>query len=362
MKTIIWGQWLQFKRSIGLFILMVVFTILFSYIMGSSHSQTATQLEISYTSDGSKEVEEIIEWLEQNGEIRLKPIEAETMETSIQNGTLKFGLHLKKDQFKILRLHDDPTIYSLIAELERTYAQATILNTLFDESVKEEVKLSLTKPLVTLQMEGNDSSIIQNEQLRSIFGFTLFFVIYTISTSLANMVKIRETGIWNRLIISPMTKTQFYMGYLLFASILGISQISLIFCLFHYVFGVKLGEHVLPAIIFTLPYVVTIVAVCLIVVSFVKTAAQYYAIIPFISVSLAMLGGAFWPLDIVQSDILLTLSNVSPIKHGITGLTKLATPGVPLAEFIYPFSLLLFIAVVLIGVGINIIERKTHLS
>src|SRR5690606_26400015 len=142
----------------------------------------------------------------------------------------------------------DPVIYSVVDQVERAYVQLTTLNSLFpkdDKLLKEEVKLNLNKPLVTLQIEGNNIGAVQNEQLRTVFGFTLFFVIYTISTSLANMVKIRETGIWNRLIISPMTKTHLYMGHLLFASILGIIQISLIFCLYHYVFGVKMGEHVI---------------------------------------------------------------------------------------------------------------------
>lgn len=113
-------------------------------------------------------------------------------------------------------------------------------------------------------------------------------------------------------------------------------------------------------LIVLVPYVFSIVALALFLVSVVKSTQQFNAIISLVSVSLSMLGGAYWPLEIVSSDFLLKVSNFVPIKHAMEGLKAATIYGASINELLYPISILTLMGVVLIGIGINVMERKTH--
>ena len=52
---------------------------------------------------------------------------------------------------------------------------------------------------------GSDT-IIYNSTFQSLFGFTLFFVIYTIAYNVLPILIEKKEGIWDRMILSPVEK------------------------------------------------------------------------------------------------------------------------------------------------------------
>jgi len=79
----------------------------------------------------------------------------------------------------------------------------------------------------------------------------------------------------------------------------------------------------------------------------------------FIAVPFAMLGGAYWPLEIVSSKVILALSYISPIKYGLEILKGVTINASPYVELLQPLSLLLFMTVVFMGIGISVLEKKS---
>jgi ABC-2 type transport system permease protein len=90
----------------------------------------------------------------------------------------------------------------------------------------------------------------------------------------------------------------------------------------------------------------------------VNNEQQFRAIISIVSVSMAMIGGAYWPLEIVSSKILLTLSKFVPVTYGMELLKGAAVYGNSISDLLYPISILFFMGVVLMGLGINLVERR----
>jgi len=88
------------------------------------------------------------------------------------------------------------------------------------------------------------------------------------------------------------------------------------------------------------------------------TLTQFQALISLLAVSMAMIGGAYWPLEIVSSNVLLALAKIVPLTYGMELLKGAAVYGRSITELLYPMSILFFMGVVFMGIGINLVERK----
>src|SRR5699024_10939026 len=77
-----------------------------------------------------------------------------------------------------------------------------------------------------------------------------------------------------------------------------------------------------------------------------------------VSLSMAMLGGAFWPLEIVDSDFMLLLSNIIPIKYGLDLLNGITSSGYTWEDMLEPTAILLLMSVVFTGIGIPLMEMR----
>lgn len=72
---------------------------------------------------------------------------------------------------------------------------------------------------------------------------------------------------------------------------------------------------------------------------------------------MAMLGGAFWPIEIVSNRILLFLAELMPIKHAADGMIDAVVRNYSISELIQPIGILLLMGVLFMGIGINLMER-----
>ncbi|HEY4600028.1 MAG TPA: ABC transporter permease [Cerasibacillus sp.] len=92
--------------------------------------------------------------------------------------------------------------------------------------------------------------------------------------------------------------------------------------------------------------------------SAVRNMQQFNAALPFIAVAMAMIGGAFWPIELVESKLMIALSHAMPIKYGMDMLHGAAVYGYPLDELFKPVSMLLLMGVLMMGIGIRLMEKR----
>lgn len=187
---------------------------------------------------------------------------------------------------------------------------------------------------------------------------TLFFVIYTIAYSVANIMVEKNVGIWDRIILSPVKKSEMYLGNLVYSFCLGYFQVVIIFTLFYFVFDVDFNGMFTLLFLLLIPYVFTNVALAMLLTSAVRNMQQFNAILPFIAVAMAMIGGAFWPIELVESKFMIALSHAMPIKYGMDMLNGAAVYGYPLNKLFKPVSMLLLMGVLMMGIGIRLMEKR----
>lgn len=209
----------------------------------------------------------------------------------------------------------------------------------------------------TDSFKGSNTFIYDNKS-HTLFGFTLFFVIYTIAYNVLPILIEKSDGIWDRVILSPVRKWEMYVSNFIYSFITGYLQVLVIFLIFRFGVGVNFNENFIETLLVLIPYVFTIVALSIFITALVKNPPQFNAILPIISVSMAMIGGAYWPIEIVESKILIALSKVNPLTYGMEVLNGVAVYGYPLEELLYPISILLLMGVLFTGIGIHLMERR----
>ncbi len=160
------------------------------------------------------------------------------------------------------------------------------------------------------------------------------------------------------MILSPLRKWEMYVANLIYSFVMGYLQVLIIFFIFRFLLGVDFKGKFMEACLLVIPYVFSIVALSILLTAIVKNVQQFNAVIPIVSVSFAMIGGAYWPLEIVESPFLIALSKINPITYGMEVLNGVALYGYPLEELLFPISILILMGVVMMGIGIHLMERR----
>jgi len=291
------------------------------------------------------------------------------VEKSVSEGKVEAGVELKDNDFRLIISSNTEnvnvihqyvySVYSQVLQHEQIMDVAKNHSNIKNEQVEHQLNEMKEQPVFETKqkMFRSDESVIINGNLQSIFGFSLFMVIYTIAFNVLHILQEKNAGMWDRMILSPLKKWEMYVGNLLFSFVAGYIQVVLVFSVFYFT-GVEFYGGFWKTLIILIPYVFCIVALSIFITGLVKNAQQFNAIIPLISVSFAMIGGAYWPLEIVTSKVLLTISKFVPITYGMEALKGATVYGMSIPELLYPMSILTLMGVVLIGIGINLMERR----
>lgn len=368
MISILQAKFKLFLRKPMLMIGMTVMSIVFALLLGAANY---TNIKVPLYTD-IENIEETGLWKELNKTeaFEFKLVTEDEAKKMVSEGDAEAAVKLEKESYKIVIVTETSNLHIIESYLQTFYGdllmeekikEATATSSLIDsDAIIEEYNKKKENPLFKIQAASfrSDDAVIIDNQLQTIFGFTLFFVIYTISYNVHNILQERTWGVWDRMILSPLKKWEMYAGNLIYSFLMGYFQVALIFIVFRYAVGVDFYGGFGKTLIVLIPYVFSIVALSLFLVSVVKSAQQFNAIISLVSVCLSMLGGAYWPLEIVSSDFLLRVSDFVPIKHAMEGLKAATIYEAPMSELLYPISILTLMGVVLIGIGINLMERK----
>lgn len=186
----------------------------------------------------------------------------------------------------------------------------------------------------------------------------LFFVMFTNLFGINNILEERRMGLWNRVIVSPVSKAGMYAGHVIFTFLSGMLQLLLVFGLFRVAFGVSTGPNLGAALLVLAAFVFAITALGMVLAGLVGNAARMNVVIPIVAVSSATIGGAFWPIEIVSNPVLLALSKVLPLRPAMDALKGLAYNGRDFSEILGSVGYLAAFAFVCVALGVWLIDRR----
>lgn len=358
MLTIFNLQWLRLKREPALAIIFFLMTLAFVFfIVGTAGGETITVPTYSRNLSQAQ-MEEWIDSLNDSDAFIFEIRDIETIEDEIRMSQISFALELDKDNYRFLLGHDSQYITAINQHVENVYRTKLRIDEVNEQFPASDItRQDFIEIETRTLMEIGDANIPEG-YANVIVGMTLYFSVFTILFGLMNIAQEKKSGTWNRLITTPLRKSQIYIGQLSHYLLIGVLQIGIAFFVFHQFFNYNFGHQYLSIIVSVLAFVFAVVALGMLIIALIKSPQQLQAVIPIVSTSMAMLGGAFWPLEIVSNRILLLLGKMTPLYHGIEALKGAIVYNRGLDEILQPLSILLLMGVLLMGLGLNLMEGK----
>ncbi|MBS4206547.1 ABC transporter permease [Bacillus sp. FJAT-50079] len=358
MKGIILTKFRLFKRKPWLFLLMTAVCMMFAFFVGKNDDGKVKIPVYSELTQGE------FHQLKESELFFFQSMNESDLRKAVKEGKVEAGLLAYDDHYTILITTQSANIPLLDQYVKAVYSekiQKAELIASFDKKKVDQIwETAAANPLFDIKIgnfQNNELKMI-DASLQGIFGFSLFFVIYTIAYNVIHILDEKRERIWDRMIVTPTKKWEMYVGNLLYSFMMGYAQVVLVFVSFRYFAGVDFHGGFAKTLIILIPYVLTIVSLCMLVAALSKSTRHFNALIPLLSVSLAMLGGAYWPIEIVSSEIMLLLGKFSPLLYGMELLKGATIHGYGYIELLKPASILLLMSVVMMGVGINVMEKR----
>ncbi|UJL47501.1 ABC transporter permease [Virgibacillus sp. NKC19-16] len=360
-----------FIRNPFVFSIFTVMSIGFALIIGGSGGVTTISVPV-FAEDEGVSASSIGEALDETDAFTFNWMTEDELVEEVSNGRAELGVILQKNNFQIIVGVDSPNTDMVEQTIRGAYekeqqqeqileaADALSSNEADSENALEELESSMESPVFSIQSSNFSSAETPTNKntFHRLFGFTLFFVIYTIGYNVLPILTDKQDGIWDRMILSSLRKWEMYAANLVYSFFEGYLQVLIIFLIFRYWVGVEFNDRFAETLLLLIPYVFAIVALSILITAIVKNVQQLNAVLPIIAVSMAMISGAFWPIEIVESEFLLALSKLNPLTYGMEVLNGIAVYGYSLEELLYPISILLLMGVVFMGIGIHLMERR----
>jgi ABC-2 type transport system permease protein len=183
-------------------------------------------------------------------------------------------------------------------------------------------------------------------------GFAVAFVMFTITFSAGGILQEKEKGTWNRVLSTPTRPSLILGGHLISTFIIGWLQIAILILFGQFAFNVDWGSNIFRVIIVMSFYLFAVTGLGLMITSFVKTHAQLQAIAQLILPAFAMLGGCYWPLDIVPK-IMQKIAAYIPTGQAMSALLNVVARGKSLADVQMSLYILLAMGVVFFAIGLK---------
>lgn len=359
----------MFVRNPWVFIAMTVMSIGFAFLLGGSISENTIQVPIAAENEKIRE-SRVGEILSNSDVFIFKWMTEEEMREKIKNGKAEIGVYLQKEHFQVVVGIDTPNLEMIQQTVREAYLKTTLEESIVKAAmagseaekavIRDELENLQASPLFTIEKRSfkGSEAFVYDQRYHSLFGFTLFFVIYTIAYQVLSILVEKKDGLWDRMILSPVKKWEMYVGNYIFSFLSGYVQILFIMFIFRFIVGEEFNGKFIEVCLLMLPYVFAIVALSILLTALVKNTQQFNGVIPIVAVGSAMIGGAYWPIEIVESKFMIFLSKINPVTYGMELLNGAVVYRYPFDELLFPISILLLMGVVMTGIGIHLMERR----
>jgi ABC-2 type transport system permease protein len=280
----------------------------------------------------------------------LQAVQAVTQRMSAATVAASVGVNVAAD-FKALQFKDEA---DKTAFRQSVYDRAT--KTWETNPVKVDFQLSAKEN--TRTTSGTQSGFGQ-----SIPGISSMFVLFAVMVGIFNILNERKNWTLQRLVMMPVSRGQILAGKILMYFCLGMIQYIIVFgagYVFTLVIGrlngsgatVSYGNDPIALVLVMAAFSLCSTALTFAIAPMMRNEFQASAVVNLLGLSLAPLGGAWWPLDIVPP-IMRTIGHISPVAWAMDGFNSLIFENGSLGTVIIPILVLLAMSAVFFAFGVT---------
>lgn len=352
----------KFFKSPGAIVLMFVMPALFSYIFGGMSVKSQETKPVVNIVVGKGEFStEVYNLLKKNEQYTWKKTSLKQAKANVSEqdaiaavvipDDLKQRIAEKQSLFDVVIQRKTEQYYALNPYLQGT--AGIILRSYQTAALSEPAAFPELLEAVTVNKGVKiEKEIIQKEQndkadINLMFvGFAIMFMMFGLSGAASTILDERIGGTWGRLMLTPATRLQIILGYILSYFLMGWIQLGMLMTAMSLMFDIGWGNlaYLIP---FASLVILMVVGFGLMIAGLVKTKQQASAIGAVLIVSTCMLGGVYWPIDIMP-DTMQKIALVVPQSWAMAGFKEIVSGSLHAATLwkdtsaLLGFSLLFF--------------------
>jgi ABC-type multidrug transport system permease subunit len=208
---------------------------------------------------------------------------------------------------------------------------------------------------VKFSLSGTSQERTAGESLQqglgqSVPGMGTMFVMMTILGGMAALIVERQQWTLQRLAVMPVSRRTLLAGKILARFCLGLLQFLVVFAV-GALLGMDFGQDPFALLLLVIAYTLSVTALSFAIGPALKNPAQASGLSLLLTLTLAPLGGAWWPMDI-SPKFMQIAGHVSPVAWAMDGFTALTYEGAHLADVWVPLVVLLGMTVLAFVIAI----------
>ncbi len=341
-------------------VFIIVLPIMFTLIIGSSNNVSSSDpIPVAILDeDNGIYSQYIIDAIEEDSEFYLTFVNLERGKEMVRNAEVAAFIHIPKgfeerveagENTKIMFYPSNRQISPLmveklvdkrVLELNNSSRISRSIISVFNLDTAYGLKDEIIKGFRSVPVEidftwsnpDTNGTLIPTGMNQSSPGIAVMFTLMTVVMSGASTILIeRDNGTLARLLTTPITKGKIVFGKTLGVFLVGITQMLILIIFGQVVLGVKWGNDMVATILLTLAFVFSATGLAMSLASISKNANQLGVVGNIIIIVLSMLGGAYWPVDMLSPKMQLVAKFV-PTGWAINGYNDLIARGMSLGD------------------------------
>lgn len=213
-----------------------------------------------------------------------------------------------------------------------------------EQTIRVDFALSASQP---------ERSVGESLQLglgQSVPGMGTMFVLMTLFGSMSALIVEREQWTLQRLAAMPVSRSALLAGKILARFCLGLLQFLIVFVV-GALFRMDFGTDPLALLLLVIVYTLSVTALSFAIGSGLKNTAQASGLGLLLTLTLAPLGGAWWPIDI-SPRFLQIIGHVSPVAWAMEGFNALIFNDARLEDILISLAVLVGMTMVAFVIAI----------
>ncbi|MEH7115089.1 ABC transporter permease [Neobacillus niacini] len=375
MRKIITISWLHLKeffKTPGAWVLMFILPILFSWIFGGLQVESEQNKPVVnvVVNDGNS-TNETFELLKKNNDYKWKKVTLQKAKSNVSEQEVIAAVVIPIDIEK--RIEDKKPVLDIILRsknegylaleqylqgsaslLIRSYQAAEMMDANALPEVLEAVLMSKGAQVEVLTVQKDGSNMV-NVNLMFV-GFTMMFMMFGLSGAASTILDERRGGTWERLMITPASRSQIVAGYTLSYFLMGWIQLLALMTAMNLMFDTSWGKisYIIP---FASLVILCVVGFGLMIAGMVKTKQQATAISAVLIVSTCMLGGVYWPIEVVP-EFMQKIALAVPQSWAMSGFKEIISGSLHFATLLKDSAMLLGFSMFFFFIGIRGMRSK----
>ncbi|MGZ9466913.1 ABC transporter permease [Staphylococcus epidermidis] len=344
---------LRDKRTLALMFLAPLLVLTLMYFIFNSDEDTS--INIGVADSVSSEITDHID----NDDVKFKHFDSvKNVKNKIEHNNLDAFIYQENQTLHVTYTNEDPSQSGAIKQLLHQSIQKNkmkdvkkLMNSLPD-SVKNKDSKSIQ--LDNSYLYGDKDSNYFDKMFPILMGFFVFLFVFLISG--IALLRERTTGTLERILATPIRRSEIVFGYLLGYGIFAIIQTLIIVLFSIYLLNISLSGNLSYVLLINILLAITALVMGIFISTFANSEFQMAQFIPIVAIPQVFFSGIF-PLENMPS----WLSNIGylfPLRYAGHALTNIMIKGQGWSNIW--FDVLILFAFIIIFITLNIIGLKRY--